>query len=225
MIASGRANSLKPERGKMNNLDKIFSESQSGKDYVKRYASYLSELLRNLDVEAIEKTIAVFQKARADGKIIFFVGNGGSAATCSHFAEDLAYGTWTEGKKSFRVLSLADNTAYITAVANDQGYENVFLRQLQNHFSAGDVLVAISASGNSPNVIKAVEYANSNEGITIGMVGFDGGKLKDICHHCCHVKTIKGAYGPVEDTHLVLAHIISTYLMYMLRQELPNTSK
>ena len=203
----------------MNNLDEIFSESQSGRDYAKRYASYLSDLLGRLDVEAIEKTIAIFQKARTDGKTIFFVGNGGSAATCSHFAEDLEYGTRTEGKKSFRVLSLTDNTAYITAVANDEGYENVFLRQLQNHFSAGDVLIAISASGNSPNVVKAVEYANGNRGITIGMVGFDGGKLKDICQHCCHVKTIKGAYGPVEDIHLVLDHIISTYLMYILREE------
>lgn len=203
----------------MNNLEKIFSESQSGRDYAQRYASYLSELLGSLDVEAIEKTIALFQKARSDGKTIFFVGNGGSAATCSHFAEDLEYGTRTEGKKSFRVLSLVDNTAYVTAVANDEGYENVFLRQLQSHFSAGDVLVAISASGNSPNVIKAVEYTNGNGGITIGMIGFDGGILKNLCHCCIHVKTIKGAYGPVEDIHLVLAHIISTYLMYMLRKE------
>jgi D-sedoheptulose 7-phosphate isomerase len=203
----------------MNNLDEIFSESQSGRDYARRYASYLSELLRSLDVEAIHKTIEIFQEARAQGNTIFFIGNGGSAATCSHFAEDLEYGTRTEGKEPFRVLSLVDNTAYITAVGNDEGYENVFLRQLQSHFLAGDVLVAISASGNSPNVIKAVEYANGNGGITIGMTGFDGGKLKHICHHCCHVKTVKGAYGPVEDVHLVLGHIISTYLMYMLRKE------
>lgn len=203
----------------MNDLDEIFSESQSGRDYAQRYISYLSELLRSLDVEAVEKTIAIFQKARSDGKTVFFVGNGGSAATCSHFAEDLAYGTWTQGKRPFRVLSLADNIAYLTAVANDECYENVFVGQLRNLFDKGDVLVAISASGNSPNVIKAVEYANSNGGITIGMTGFDGGKLKGICHHCCHVRTTKGAYGPVEDTHLVLDHIISTYLMYMLRKE------
>ena len=203
----------------MNNLDEIFSESQSGGDYAQRYISYLSELLRSLDVEAVEKTIEAFQKARSDGKTIFFVGNGGSAATCSHFAEDLAYGTWTQGKRPFRGLSLADNTAYLTAVANDECYENVFVGQLRNLLNKGDVLVAISASGNSPNVIKAVEYANSNGGITIGMTGFDGGKLKGICHHCCHIRTAKGAYGPVEDIHLVLDHIISTYLMYMLRKE------
>ena len=203
----------------MNNLDEIFSESQSGGDYARRYASYLSELMSNLDLEAIEKVIEVFQKARAEGKTIFFVGNGGSAATGSHFTEDLAYGTWLEGKKPFRALSLADNCAYITALGNDESYENVFVGQMRNLFDSGDVLVAISASGNSPNVVKAVEYANSMGGTTIGMVGFDGGKLKGICHHCCHVKTIKGAYGPVEDVHLVLDHIISTYLMYMLRKE------
>ena len=203
----------------MNNLDGIFSESQSGGDYARRYAAYLSDLLRNLDVEAIEKVLGVFRKARSDGNTIFFVGNGGSAATCSHFAEDLAYGTWVEGKKPFRVLSLTDNTPYITALGNDEGYENVFVGQLRNLFDRGDVLVAISASGNSPNLVKAVEYANDHGGITIGMVGFDGGRLKSICHHCCHIQTAKGAYGPVEDMHLVLDHIISTYLMYMLRKE------
>lgn len=203
----------------MNNLDEIFSGSQSGRDYAKRYAAFLSELLNNLDVEAIGKTIDIFKKARADGNTIFFAGNGGSAATASHFTEDLEYGTRIKGKKTFRVRSLTDNTPYITAVGNDEGYEYVFVRQLENHFSAGDVLVAISASGNSPNVLKAVDYVNSNGGITVGMTGFDGGKLKDICQHCCHVKTIKGAYGPVEDVHLVLGHIVSTYLMYLLREE------
>ena len=203
----------------MNNLDEVFSESQSGGDYARRYAVYLSELLRSLDVEAIQKTMDIFQKARSEGKTIFFIGNGGSAATASHFTEDLAYGTWVEGKRPFRALSLADNTAYITALGNDEGYENAFVGQLRNLFEKGDVLVAISASGNSPNVVKAVEYANNRGGTTIGMVGFDGGKLKDICQHCCHVKTAKGAYGPVEDVHLVLDHMISTYLMYMLRKE------
>jgi len=203
----------------MNNLDEIFSGSQSGSDYAQRYASYLSELLRALDVRAIEETIAIFREARSKGRTIFFVGNGGSAATSSHFAEDLEYGTRAEGKQSFRVLSLTDNTPYITAVANDEGYEHVFVRQLQSHFSPGDVLVGISASGNSPNVIKAVEYANDNGGVTIGMTGFDGGRLKNLSRCCIHVKTVKGAYGPVEDIHLVLGHIISTYLMYMLRKE------
>jgi len=200
----------------MNKLERIFSESQSGKDYAKRYASYVSELLMGLNWQAIEDIIEVFHTARTNGKTIFFIGNGGSAATSSHFAEDLAYGTMVEGKEPFRALSMTDNIAYMTAVANDESYENIFVRQLKNLFNSGDVLVAISGSGNSPNLVKAVEYANNKGGITIGIVGFDGGKLNNICHHCVHIKTMVGEYGPVEDIHLILAHIVSTYLMFKL---------
>lgn len=201
---------------KMNNLEKIFSESRSGGDYAKWYTSYLSELLAglSLNVAAIEEVIKIFQATRANGKIIFLIGNGGSAATCSHFAEDLCYGTLAKGKKPFKALSLMDNTAYMTALANDKGYEDIFVGQLETLFCAGDALVAISASGNSPNLIKAVEYANNNGGTTIGIVGFNGGRLKDICHHCVHVKTMKGEYGPVEDIHLMLVHLITTYLAF-----------
>ena len=197
----------------MNEIEEIFSKAQSGEDYAKRYVSYLSELLRNLDFKAIEKVIEVFQNARANGKTIFFVGNGGSAATCSHFAEDLALGTFIAGKKPFKAVSLTDNVAYITALGNDEGYENIFVGQMRNLFKEGDVLVGISASGNSANVIKAIEYANDNGGISIGFLGFDGGKMKKICHHCVHIKTMKGEYGPVEDIHLVLNHLITTYLI------------
>ncbi len=203
----------------MNNLDRIFLESQSREDYIKRYAYHVSELLMNINYQEIDKVIEIFQTARANGKTIFFIGNGGSAATCSHFAEDLALGTMIEGKKPFKALSLTDNIAYITAVANDESYENIFVSQLKILFNTGDVLIAISGSGNSPNLVKAIEYANKKGGITIGMVGFDGGKLKNICQHCVHVKTIKGEYGPVEDIHLILVHIISTYLMFKLREE------
>jgi D-sedoheptulose 7-phosphate isomerase len=202
----------------MNNLEKIFSDSQSGRDYAKRYISYLSKLLGSLNLEAVEKIIEVFQNARANGKTIFLVGNGGSAATCSHFAEDLAYGTIVEGEKPFKALSLVDNAAYLTAVGNDEGYENLFVAQLRNLFNAGDVLVAISGSGNSPNVVKAIEYAKSKDGITIGMVGFDGGVVKNMCHHCVHINTMKDEYGPVEDIHLILVHLITTYLAFKLRR-------
>ena len=203
----------------MNNLDRIFLESQSREDYIKRYAYHVSELLMSLDYQAIEGIIEIFQTARARGKTIFFIGNGGSAATCSHFAEDLALGTMIEGKEPFKALSLTDNIAYITAVANDESYENIFVSQLKILFNAGDVLVAISGSGNSPNLVRAIKYANNNGGITIGIVGFDGGQLSRICHHCVHVETMVGEYGPVEDIHLIIAHIVSTYLMCKLREE------
>lgn len=203
----------------MNKIEEIFSKSQSGEDYGKHYVSYLSELLLGLDFEAIDKVIEVFQEARANGKTIFFIGNGGSAATCSHFAEDLSYGTQMEGKEPFKALSLTGNVAHMTAIANDEGYENVFVGQLKNLFKQGDVLVGISGSGNSPNVIRAIEYVNSNGGISIGLLGFDGGKMKEICHYYIHVKTMKGEYGPVEDIHLILGHLITTYLKSKIRGE------
>ena len=203
----------------MNKLGRLFTGSQSGSDYARQYVSYLSELLANLDFQAIEKVGEVFLKARASGNTIFFVGNGGSAATCSHFAEDLALGTFTEGKQPFKALSLTDNTPYITALGNDEGYESIFVGQLRALFNVGDVLVAISGSGNSPNLVKAIEYVNNKGGITIGIVGFDGGVMKDICHHCVHIKTQKGEYGPVEDIHLIIAHVVSTFLMFRIREE------
>jgi D-sedoheptulose 7-phosphate isomerase len=203
-------------RIQMNRLEKIYSNSQSGKDYARGYLSYLTELCGTLDLAAIEKMIGVFEKARDNGKTIFMAGNGGSAATCSHFAEDLTYGTIVDGKKPYKALSLVDNSAYLTAVGNDEGYENLFMAQLRPLFNAGDVLVAISVSGNSPNLLRAIDYANNKNGITVGIVGFDGGSMKNACHHCVHVSTLKGEYGPVEDIHLILVHLITTYLAFRL---------
>lgn len=203
----------------MNKIEEIFSKSQSGEDYAKNYVSYLSELLVNLDFKTIGKVIEVFQDARTNGNTIYFVGNGGSAATCSHFAEDLAWGTKTKGKKPFRALSLTNNVAYITALSNDIGYESIFVEQMKNLFKERDIIVGMSASGNSPNVIKVIEYANDNGGISIGFLGFDGGKMKKICYHCVHVETAKGEYGPVEDIHLALCHLIITYLKSIIDRE------
>lgn len=181
-------------------------------EYARKYAYYISNLLTDLDWWNIEHVIGVLDEARSAGKTVFLAGNGGSAATCSHFAEDLCYGTMVEGRRSFRAINLTDNVPYMTAVANDEGYENIFLGQLKALFNAGDILIVVSASGNSRNVIKAVEYVNESGGTTIGILGFDGGVLKRICHHSIHVKTRKGEYGPVEDIHLMLEHLITTYL-------------
>ena len=203
----------------MNKIEEIFFKSESWADYAKHYVSYLSQLLISLDFKAIAKVVEVFQNARANARTIFFVGNGGSAATCSHFAEDLACVTPMGGKEPFKALSLTGNVAHMTAIANDEGYENVFVGQLKNLFKRGDVLVGISGSGNSPNVIRAIEYVNSNGGISIGLLGFDGGKMKEICHYYIHVKTMKGEYGPVEDIHLILGHLITTYFKSKIREE------
>jgi len=190
----------------MNDLGEIYSNSSTGKEYTQNYAKYLSELLSNIDLGAVEEVIKLFQDARGKGNTIFFIGNGGSAATCSHFSEDLSLGAFLNGKKPFKTISLTDNSPYITALGND------ILKK-------GDVVVGISGSGNSPNLIKTIEYANMHGGITVGLLGFDGGKMEDLCKYSIIVKTKKGVYGPVEDMHLILAHIISTYLMFKVQEE------
>jgi D-sedoheptulose 7-phosphate isomerase len=202
----------------MNNMDRIYKAPISGAEYASSYTAYLSELMAKLDFGTIENVIDLFWKARTNDKTIFFIGNGGSAATCSHFAEDLVGGTVVEGKRLFRALSLVDNNAFLTALGNDEGYDQIFVWQLRSLLSEGDIVVAISGSGNSPNLLRAVEYTNANGGITVGIVGFDGGELKKICHHNIHAIATKGEYAPVEDIHLVLGHIICTYLMYKVRE-------
>ena len=202
----------------MNTLEKYFQTSTSSSEYVRNYLSYLSELVLKLDRDEIVKVINLFLDARQSGNTIFFIGNGGSAATASHFANDLAIGT-RSNSNPFRVLSLTDNNAVITAIANDYGYENVFVKQLEALYSKGDLLVAISASGNSNNLLKAVKFVQKRDGLTIGLTGFDGGKLKKIVDYVIHVPTDKGEYGPVEDIHMIFDHIIGTYLMYTCRNQ------
>jgi D-sedoheptulose 7-phosphate isomerase len=197
----------------MNNVEKMLNEAGSDEmDYSKRYAYYISKLLQDLDWESIAVVIKVLQRARNKGSTIFLAGNGGSASTCSHFAEDLSWGQRQKGKKPFKIFCLTDNIPIMTAVANDEGYENIFLPQLETSFTEDDILVVISASGNSPNLIKAVRLAHDIRGMSIGIVGFDGGELKNLCRLCIHVPTMLGEYGPVEDIHLLLEHLITTYL-------------
>ncbi len=193
------------ETEKMNDLELIYSEAQSGKEYARRYASYVADILTGLDFQTVDTIIDVFRRAWSTGNTVYFAGNGGSATTCSHFAEDLVLGIATESEKPCRALSLTDNTALITAVGNDEGYENIFVAQLRRVLNEGDILVAISGSGNSQNVIKAVEYVNSMGGVTVGILGFDGGMLKNMCVHYINVGAAHGAYGPVEDAHLAVS--------------------
>ena len=197
----------------MSTLDRLFNESTGLADYASRYAKYLADLLAQLDCESIERVGLVFEDARRNGRMIFVIGNGGSASTASHFANDFAFGTRKAGGKAYRMLSLTDNVAFMTAAGNDVGYDLVFVEQLKTLMNPGDVLVAISASGNSPNVVAAVEYANNHGGITVGLTGFDGGQLRDLADVGVHIATPQGDYGPVEDLHLVLDHLVSSYLV------------
>ena len=200
----------------MNNIDQIYSESLSIKDYSKSYIDYLSSVLSNISLTDIEKFVEVLLEARERESSIFFIGNGGSAATASHFANDIAIGTRTY-EKPFRAISLCDNQAVITAIANDDGYEKIFSQQLQVLLKKQDVVIAISASGNSPNLLDAISTAKKMNTITVGISAFDGGKMKEMVDVSLHVPTGKGEYGPAEDAHMILDHLVSNYLMRLVK--------
>ena len=200
----------------MNYLEQIFKESTNNNDFFTGYYNYLYELCKKLDNVTINEVINCFITARENKRTIFFAGNGGSAATASHFAQDLSEVGRKANVTGFKTISLTDNVSFLTAVCNDYGYEKIFSIQLAELFCKGDVLVVISASGNSPNVIEAVKYAQENGGITIGLVGFDGGKLLKMCDYVVHVAADKGEYGPVEDIHMILDHMITSFLIFNL---------
>ncbi len=201
----------------MNYLEQLYLESTNKKNYFAGYYNYLHKLCNKLDSSAIEEVINCFMTARENEKTIFFAGNGGSASTASHFALDLGEVGRKANVKSFKTTSLADNVSFLTAVGNDYGYEKIFSVQLAEMFGEGDVLVVISASGNSPNVLEAVKYAKKKGGITVGLVGFDGGTLLKLCDHIIHVKANLGEYGPVEDIHMILDHMITSLLVFKLK--------
>ena len=200
----------------MNKIDQIYKNSNSIEDYSKLYFEYLNTVLNSISLKAIDDFVKILLEARERGSSIFFIGNGGSAATASHFANDIAIGS-REYVKPFRVISLCDNQAVITAIANDDGYEKIFSQQLKVLLKKQDVVVAISASGNSPNLIHAIKTTKNMGAISVGLSAFDGGKLKEVVDFSLHVPTQKGEYGPAEDAHMVLDHLISNYLMRYVR--------
>jgi D-sedoheptulose 7-phosphate isomerase len=194
----------------MNNLDRIFTKDPVA--FAGAYLEYLSSVLKGINTAEVGQFIQTLLDARARRATIYFIGNGGSAATASHFANDLAIGT-NSYDKPFRVISLTDNQAVVTALGNDFGYEEIFVRQLRVLGVAGDVVIGISASGNSPNLVRTFEYAKSAGIKTIAITAFDGGKMKLIADECIHVPTAPKEYGPAEDAHMVLDHLVGSYLM------------
>ena len=151
----------------------------SPKEFSADYLKYLSSLLEKLSNEDIAKFINQILDVRENNRKIFFIGNGGSASTASHFVNDISLGS-RQFENPFKAISLCDNQAVITAIANDDGYENIFVQQLQTQAKTDDVLVSISASGNSPNIIKAVNWAKKNKLSTVGLSAFDGGELSKL---------------------------------------------
>ena len=177
---------------------------------IQKYISHLQDVLERLKLDDVRQSIDVIMEAYYVSKQIFVVGNGGSASTASHLACDLGKGTSVAGKPRFRVISLTDNVATMTAWSNDVAYEDVFVEQLKNLVNAGDVVIGISASGNSENVIRAMQHAADIGCNTIGWSGFGGGKLATICD--VNVVVDSHQYGPVEDVHLILNHVLHAWI-------------
>jgi D-sedoheptulose 7-phosphate isomerase len=182
---------------------------------VTTYIEDMVDLLRQVDPDEVQALVDALIDAYHNDRFVFVIGNGGSAANASHMCEDLGKGTLTdfEGQKRLKIMSLTDNVPYIMAWANDEGYERVFVEQLKNFAEPGALLIAISGSGNSANVLRAVEYANSHGMRTFALTGFDGGRLKEIAHGSFHVRSDN--MGVVEAVHAVLFH----YLMDGLQAE------
>ena len=185
-------------------------------DNIKNYITTLHETIDLLPQSLIAEVIEVLEQARRQGRQVFIMGNGGSASTASHFVCDLAKNTRQAGLPHYRVIGLTDNMAIFSAYANDEGYESVFANQLASLANPGDIVIGISASGNSKNVLNAMEEARKHDTIRIAFTGFDGGLLAQMVDLNIHVKS--HIIEHVEDIHLVLEHMI----VKTIKEQLPS---
>tara|TARA_A100001015_G_scaffold230112_1_gene260290 strand:- start:3700 stop:4311 length:612 start_codon:yes stop_codon:yes gene_type:complete len=203
----------------MNNIDLAYEKSSSFSDFSARYFNYLSEIQNKINPAELDAFVNQFLEARDNNKTIFVAGNGGSAATATTLANDIGFDIIkkTGTNQPFKVFALTDNASVITAISNDVGYENIFISQLKIHYKQGDMLVVISASGNSKNVVLASEWVKSQGGKVIGMLGFSGGELRNICDYSILVPTEPGEYGPVEDMHLMVNHLLAHWFQNILK--------
>jgi D-sedoheptulose 7-phosphate isomerase len=180
--------------------------------FAAQFVRDVTSALELVDIGSVDRVVTTFARARDHGRVIFVAGNGGSAATASHWVNDLAKATRGSGMSYVRAISLTDSTPWLTALANDESYERVFAGQLENMAQPGDVLAVISASGNSPNLLRAVEFAREHEVETVGLIGFDGGALKSMVDHHILVSTPIGAYGLAENVHSVICDLVTSCL-------------
>ena len=179
--------------------------------YPKQYKAALLEAIDRIDTSRVEQAIQWFTEARDAAQQIFVCGNGGSASTASHFTCDMVKGASFNRDTRFRILSLTDSLPTLTAYSNDVSYEHIFVEQLKNFARAGDLVMCISGSGNSPNVVRAMEYANSIGCKTIALTGRDGGKLGPLAQ--LNIQVAVPHMGRIEDAHMVVCHMIAYHFM------------
>jgi D-sedoheptulose 7-phosphate isomerase len=182
----------------------------SAERFAQWYREQTLEAWRSLDMAALAKLAAAVRAARKAGRQIFVMGNGGSAAAASHIATDFCKTAAVEGAPLVKCISLADNVPYITAIGNDLSFDRIFSRQLENLLKPKDIVILISGSGNSPNMIEAAKLANARGALTVGLLGFDGGKLKSLV--ALPVLVASDQYGVIEDLHMGIGHVVTFFL-------------
>ena len=200
---------------KKNNLDTFFRKNK--KFYFSKYSEYLSHLISDLPKEKIQNFIKKVIETSKKGNVIYIAGNGGSASTANHFAIDFMMAS-NNLKNKIRCISLNSNEAVVTAIANDFDYSFIFSKQLEFLAKKDDMFISISASGNSKNLINAINYAKKNKLYTVSFTSFDGGKMCKLSDLDINIKTGIDEYGPAEDAHLILNHLISTYINKLLKK-------
>jgi len=179
--------------------------------FPEQYKAALLEALDQIDTGRVEQAIQWFEEAREGSKSIFVCGNGGSASTASHFACDMVKGASYNRNARFRIMALTDSLPTLTAYSNDVSYDCVFVEQLKNFARAGDLVMCISGSGNSPNVVRAMEFANTIGCRTIALTGRDGGKLGPLAQ--LNIQVAVPHMGRIEDAHMVVCHMIAYRFM------------
>lgn len=194
---------------------KKMKNNSSPKEFINNYFDEVKHCLDNLDNKKIELAIDMILEAYKNDRKVFILGNGGSASTASHMSCDLGKGTsqriYDNSERRLKVISLTDNVAVITAYGNDLGFEDIFVQQLRNLVETGDIIIAISGSGNSKNIIKALSYARECGAKTIGFLGFKtGGQAANLVD--CAIIIDSNFYGPIEDAHNILSHLVSSWI-------------
>jgi D-sedoheptulose 7-phosphate isomerase len=190
------------------------------KERIENYMARLQDCIDRLDRNEIEQFIQLLLQARDNERHIFIMGNGGSAATASHFCCDFNKGMSYQQDKKFKMICLNDNVATMLAYANDVDYDNVFVEQLKNFVQKGDLVIGISGSGNSKNVLNAIEYANEIGAVTVGLTGYNGGRLKMLAQHSVNANI--DDMQITEDVHMMFCHLIYNNLMkkkYKIEEE------
>jgi len=190
-------------------------------NFAKKYLGDLKELINTIDMNEMTEFIKELENAYKNGKTIFIMGNGGSAATASHFACDINKGVSSKLQKKFKVLCLNDNIPIMSAYANDISYDSIFIEQLKNFIMNDDLVIGISGSGNSKNILNAINYANKVGGRTFGIIGCDGGKLKSIAQKSLIVRSFD--MQKIEDCHMILTHLTMQYFCKKYTKEMVKT--